>query len=1045
MNFFKKSLLVSTCLFLGGQSTWGMTDDDGPASSISIAATKKKETEQKDSPPALPETEKRSIAYPLFSPEHTDYIRLINIRHLLANRDKVHPIYLLRNLSWQVDGMHVLKRSFRDRTRDVVPIWSLLAYLHKGLAVPDLSQEFSAAFVAQFTPHLSEIQETLAALENLECRKSSIRQTMARAPGHLARETFKSHMTRHFASEDSSGTGKPTDSDLMARDFLLSVGKTPIDDELRKIEKCSLFTHEYRFEASLECVADYIRACSGDVAPIEELRERVKVEEQRLNETLNDIERKPSTLRLQRLIGILYEYRSLEEAFEALKSLEPLNGSDKFSTALERRVLFQTITVLGEALNNISTPLDLDQSEDILRVIPSLKYVRNVLEHPEGYKQQKLDALLLNGDFAKRIWQGLTQDLLALRIPLEKRLAKLRGLITGKEKCEEKLTAILGHEGVSKIEDGPEPGMIPRKGKRIDLLMQQAHWMNNGLRYVQWLRRYFYHPSYGQIDPDHEDLSASAKTVVSVEGKSGYLKPKDQEKVVKVEEIISDIRELTQITGQFPTRNDFIVRLKGDRALRYGLVNLANQIYFKLNRNVEGHNLEFYRKLSHENKKQFEIIFGDMKDRRNYSVHDLWRQDLRGLGTLLHIRLKLLQSILESVTKSIPRVPPVKATRQMWREIYDQSLSLERLETLIGEGADVNALDREGNSPLAYAVNEWNEDLIHSLLDHGADPNLCDKSGIYPIHTAAEDGRLDLVLLLNESGADLDCKDVNGQTPEDYATRAGAEDCAAYLRGGCARFRGDTADTLHRNLDPLWLQAEHVDPILGYCPNFFDADGRLPLVISIEKSEAGNAEGILKIVKSLVSVGADVNQRQLLDGQSALIATAQYSGSHELLLFLLDAGADVTVVDNYGWSALHHAAQQGKDAFVTILLDRQADVSLGDSDGRTPLLVHLNTSKGGNIETVKLLLARGASPNDKDSVSGMSALDYAAKNGRRDIYELLLQHGAVPSASSSSTHSSHSSSDPLASLKASASPKSTLARSSESSSSGDEGGSSEGE
>ncbi|MBY0292270.1 MAG: ankyrin repeat domain-containing protein, partial [Alphaproteobacteria bacterium] len=407
-----------------------------------------------------------------------------------------------------------------------------------------------------------------------------------------------------------------------------------------------------------------------------------------------------------------------------------------------------------------------------------------------------------------------------------------------------------------------------------------------------------------------------------------------------------------------------------------------------------------YYNLATENREQFESIFEGMKDRRNYSIHDLWREDIRGLGTLLHIRLNLLQSILESTSRTGSSTPMSESTQKLWNKLQAHKISCEELESFVAAGGNINLLNEKRDSLLAYLVDQGDIDLIDFALEHGADPNLCNWKRFSPIHAAAQDGRIDIILKLVEGGGDPDAKDIDGLTPEDYARRAEQDDCVMHLQAICARYRGDKADKLHRNLSPLWFQEAKVDPVKGRCPNLFDADGRLPVVIAIEESTRDNQDDVFKVVNFLVNAGTNVNQRQLVDGQSSLIVTAQYSRNTNLLLFLLSRGADVTLVDNYGWSALHHAAQQGKNDFVNILLDNKASLSVRDRDGRTPLLVHLNTSRGGDASTVELLLSRGANPNDKDLTIGMAALDYAVRNGRGDICEILKRWGALSSSQS---------------------------------------------
>jgi ankyrin repeat protein len=67
----------------------------------------------------------------------------------------------------------------------------------------------------------------------------------------------------------------------------------------------------------------------------------------------------------------------------------------------------------------------------------------------------------------------------------------------------------------------------------------------------------------------------------------------------------------------------------------------------------------------------------------------------------------------------------------------------------------------------------------------------------------------------------------------------------------------------------------------------------------------------------------------------------------------LDAGAEVNERNNYGWTALMHAARLGNDEIVALLVDKGADINAADNDGWTALM---RASHRGHTETVKLLL-----------------------------------------------------------------------------------------
>ncbi len=931
-------------------------------------------------PPASP---KKTIAYRSFTPEMADYNRLQNLKYLVQHHHQIHPISYMRNLSWQVDAMHVLKRFMRDRTRNAVPIWNLLAYMHRGLSLPDISEQFLQAFTQQLFPHLEDLPKQFMEIEKLEQEKSELHKMMEELPYKCARETFKKEAIDRLAKTNSSTTD-PIDLELF-----LALSKTPVEDKLNAIKKCSLFTQEYKFEKSMQCVEGFIKETTSDFTHTAKARQDVKDKTQDLEKKVNVVDKFMAASPIGRLIGILYEYESLVEALKSLQVLKELKVVDWSSASYERRVLLQTVTLFGEALNNISTPLLLNRNQDILPFIPVIKFLRNVFEHPEDFEREKLDNLL-KSSLATKIWDGIRNELIFLGGYLENRIKILQNIFTSTDNCEERLKEILSSPQVNNKEDTPGPSSVPKNFKE---LLKQAHWQDNGLRYIQWLRRYVYHPSYPLSDPDTESLQDLAKEV----RKSEYNKPKPRGRTSSIEEVIRDIDELKSIVKSFSGRNALLKKLNSDVGMRLNLVHLTNQIFLRLNTMIEGHALTFYEKLSKSNKKLFEICFKDIRERRNFSTHDLWREDQRGLANLAQKIVHTLQPILTSLSKHAP-LTLNEPTKKMWSEIYDMTLTPETLLQLVKEGADVNATDEHGELSLNYLVNqssEYEDPLIGTFLECGALPNLHNTSGTYPIHLAAEDARYDIIEQLIKAGAIPDPRDEDGDTPEQLALRAGYEDVAAYMRGMEARFRGDKADKLHRNLHPMWFSEALLHPLTGRNPNMVNADGELPLVLSIEKSADEELEGTLRVVSSLMKGGAEINRQQPLDDQTPLIAVAQQSKHVELLIYLLKNGAETSYVDFYGWSALHHAAQQNKYDFINLLLDHKANPQQRDKDGRTALLVNLNRADGGDIKVVDLLLNRGADPNEMDDIVG-GGLHYAVINNDFQIAKRFLQAGASP-------------------------------------------------
>lgn len=93
------------------------------------------------------------------------------------------------------------------------------------------------------------------------------------------------------------------------------------------------------------------------------------------------------------------------------------------------------------------------------------------------------------------------------------------------------------------------------------------------------------------------------------------------------------------------------------------------------------------------------------------------------------------------------------------------------VELLLAAGADVNALDGEGETPLLVASRyvRVSEPIIHLLLDRGADVKGADLNGQTVLHRSVNGGSTELIGRLIKLGVMVDSKDKDGNTPLSYA------------------------------------------------------------------------------------------------------------------------------------------------------------------------------------------------------------------------------------------------------------------------------------
>lgn len=108
------------------------------------------------------------------------------------------------------------------------------------------------------------------------------------------------------------------------------------------------------------------------------------------------------------------------------------------------------------------------------------------------------------------------------------------------------------------------------------------------------------------------------------------------------------------------------------------------------------------------------------------------------------------------------------------------------LQNLIAHGADVNAADADGLTPLYLAALRGDTAAAGTLLAAGAKVDLPDNLGMTPLHAAAFGGRDDVVALLLAHGASANPRDKAGMTPLHYAAAGGHDKVVQTLLGAAA-------------------------------------------------------------------------------------------------------------------------------------------------------------------------------------------------------------------------------------------------------------------
>ena len=110
--------------------------------------------------------------------------------------------------------------------------------------------------------------------------------------------------------------------------------------------------------------------------------------------------------------------------------------------------------------------------------------------------------------------------------------------------------------------------------------------------------------------------------------------------------------------------------------------------------------------------------------------------------------------------------------------------NVRRIELLIARGADVNIADQSKRTPLhmSMAFLRGNKDIAMLLLKSGADVNAKDYENCTPLHFAAERGFIEVINVLLDRGVEINPTDTHGCTPLDHAIEWSHPDAAKLLR-----------------------------------------------------------------------------------------------------------------------------------------------------------------------------------------------------------------------------------------------------------------------
>jgi hypothetical protein len=160
------------------------------------------------------------------------------------------------------------------------------------------------------------------------------------------------------------------------------------------------------------------------------------------------------------------------------------------------------------------------------------------------------------------------------------------------------------------------------------------------------------------------------------------------------------------------------------------------------------------------------------------------QSDVKGVmsATLAENHIELPASFDTVLRDFKPKHPPQE---NIGVDIADAAKAndTEKVKALLAHGADVNAKDDIGSTPLHVAANNNAKEVVALLLANRADVNAKDIDDWTPLHMAANKNSKDVAALLLANGADVNAKTKkSGETPLDRAVQKHSDAVADLLR-----------------------------------------------------------------------------------------------------------------------------------------------------------------------------------------------------------------------------------------------------------------------
>ncbi|XP_017544099.1 CARD- and ANK-containing Inflammasome Adaptor Protein [Pygocentrus nattereri] len=275
--------------------------------------------------------------------------------------------------------------------------------------------------------------------------------------------------------------------------------------------------------------------------------------------------------------------------------------------------------------------------------------------------------------------------------------------------------------------------------------------------------------------------------------------------------------------------------------------------------------------------------------------------------------------------------------------------NVEVFKVLVSKKAQLDKRLPNQTSALHLAIQSGSMPLTQILLDKGLDPNSIGPKDQTPLHFSALHNQPTLMALLLHKGAQVNSVTQDGLTALHLASQSGHTEAVAQLLEG----RADVHTQDKQGRTALHWAANHGEANIiklllfaGADANHAEKERKTPLHLA---AMAGHTDAVSTLLAGKAKCGA-----KDMDGCSALHYAAR-NGHKSVAAALLASGRIKNVDDRNVWrrTPLHLAAEHGQELLVDLLLEKQAKINAIDNNKDTPL--H-SACRAGHLGTVQRLV-----------------------------------------------------------------------------------------